>query len=255
MHASAIRNYLLAANVAFLLGVSSCDYRPTTSSVEKGSHRAQESEMAASIRVREGIGAIVPTTQEDAERSLDALARDPKVTTEDAWMFHADTLMDIGLYERPGSVTVYDLPICFAIRDAQAGDTLFLYHIHPSSSHRYRLSPPSGNDFRKHAALKEQFAGSGVTLIARMFDGEGCWEFDLEEDIIRELNAENRREGGTYARLDSLIDEKTSDPYGKTIGIEMMMEPYAPTRVEEYIESMRKFGVRLAFTPSEELWR
>ena len=211
------------------------------------------------IKVNKGVGSTYYMSRLDVENNLDKLCRDKNNFVEDAWMFHNDTLTDIGLNEDTLSVIICELPLYATIYNTRSNDTIILYHIHPNSYAKNAFSPPSATDIINHGLLKPRFSDKKIHLIERVFDGRGMWELDVNDQIVQKINKNNGMKLEEYIYMNSLINNacNTTGNINNTIQKDNTLtflryiNPYNSLIINEYIQVMNKAGVRLNFTPKE----
>jgi hypothetical protein len=148
----------------------------------------------ATIEIKDGSGHLYRMPQNMGERDLHNLACSGE--REDAWLYFADTWIDVGHEEKKKTITLHpgridsllDLILKTGIKEIPQRTRIVIYHIHPLQEDRTGFHPPSTEDIYTFALLKNQCRRlSGAELLGKVFDGLGVWEYDISRDLEHRL--------------------------------------------------------------------
>jgi hypothetical protein len=252
-----IKQYTLGALLLVSpLILTSSNYNQNTPNNNIVKNIVEKKEESKPISVKTGVGTTYHYSKLDVEKSLDSLCRDRNTVLEDAWMFHNNSLTDIGLYEDKSSITLYwsyD-----SMDNCKYGDTLIIYHIHPNPYNKPVFSPPSITDIINDAQLRQNFSNNNINIIEKIFDGKGMWELNLSKELTTKINNKQEHVLDEYAYIDLLINKNNYLWYITGITQNTILEKYNNIQsdnsaIKKYINTMNDLGIKLKFIPREDI--
>jgi hypothetical protein len=255
---NAFKKYIMATSIATVMALNN---QYASASQEYSDVYAKNDTILSQndITVRKSAGTKYYVTKSEAEKSLDELCR--KAEKEDAWIQYGDTLFDIGEDGKRNKIIIYGDLIDSCVCRSNEGDTLTISHIHPNSYLGDRFYPPSTADIMTHSFVKELGRAKNITIIQKVFDGRGMWEFDVSDTVMSKGHPNWHKVKELYKKVKSAVNEgyhidmwENNMPKSKAeCKSNHALNQYSPTSVQKYINNMSKIGVRLKYTPMEEI--
>jgi hypothetical protein len=254
MTVNSLKKYIISAGLALAIGLSSYSSKAATICPTD----------TVGITTQKGAGKAYHITQPEAEKSLDALCRYKTTDKEDAWIYCDNKLIDVGQNEKSNRISLSDELMDTCINKTNPGDTITMYHIHPKAYFGNRFHPACTGDILTHISIKSPEYTKGRTIIAKVFDGRGMWEFDADEqylidttlnwgDIKKQFNNINDAITGKY-NTDMWDHTNTIPRKGKQKSRpSRTLNQYDPISVQKYINKLDKLGIKLKYTPTEEI--
>ncbi|MGV8087014.1 MAG: hypothetical protein ACP5N1_05260 [Candidatus Woesearchaeota archaeon] len=251
-----IRKYTLTGLLLLATGITNhAQKRDDTNNSNNQNKNIIEQIDTTKIYVKENAGHKYYMSRLDVEKNLDELSRNAYL--EDAWMFHNGILTDIGFAEDTLGVNIIEFLVSTEIANSKINDTIILYHIHPNSYIENRFSPPSELDIINHGTLKPKGYDKNVQLIQRMFDGRGMWEFDINEELVKKINKNKKSQLEQMKNIESVMNANYDswDYFFNTNTSKLFQtyNQYSSEAIIDYINIMDKEGIKLKFTPKEDI--
>jgi hypothetical protein len=179
-------------------------------------------------------GQVYSISREEAEKEINKLSK--KAEKEDAWLYHDEKLIDVGLWGTPFSVRIDSALVCN--QNYEEGDSIWFYHNHPNLGEKNKCHPPGGLDIFLDNKIRRDLKSKKINLSSNAFDGIFKWTYSSSDTLENYplFSEENERR---VNNMDFII--------GYHYGNSSLNKEISSSTLDTFVGNLAKIGIYIMY--------